>query len=281
MHKLIYISFICLLVSYSATAQEKKYIYIDSSLVENNENEVLPGEGKVVVTVTPDEDHTVSTISKFDEYETDTTLYLNGLELSSDSVKYWREAKEFAYTKYLDSLLRDRQEKEKAMIKKAATTGPGLVERFLSSYYLKVLLWTLAVLFVLFILYRLFLTEGVFRRETKASDEVSQDEEEEMISPDTDFDALIGQALQQNNFRQAVRYQYLRTLHKLAAKDMIELARDKTNYQYVTEIRNSSLQNEFSKLTLNYEYAWYGEFEIETGIYRRIETGFNDFNQKL
>jgi len=87
--------------------------------------------------------------------------------------------------------------------------------------------------------------------------------------------------LQAGNYRLAVRYKYLQTLYKMAAKKMVELAADKTNYQYVREISNYNYQNEFAALTLNYEYVWYGEFEIEENIYKRIETGFSQFNNKL
>ena len=105
--------------------------------------------------------------------------------------------------------------------------------------------------------------------------------EEEVITRESDFDALIRTALQNSNYRQAVRYQYLRTLHILADKNFIELAPDKTNFQYVREIANRNHQNDFASLTLNYEYVWYGEFDIDKNIYQKIENNFTSLNQKL
>ena len=139
----------------------------------------------------------------------------------------------------------------------------------------------MAVLFVLFIVYNLFLTEGVFRKRTTASKSAAPEVEEEIINNKSDFEVLIKQAVQTGNYRLAVRYQYLQTLHKLADKKLIELAADKTNYQYVREITHQNYQNDFAALTLNYEYVWYGEFTIEENIYKTMNTGFSQFNNKL
>ena len=67
----------------------------------------------------------------------------------------------------------------------------------------------------------------------------------------------------------------------LAGKKFIEMAPDKTNFQYVQEIGNRDYQNEFASLTLNYEYVWYGEFAIDKNVYQKIETNFNGLNKKL
>lgn len=281
MNKFISISIAALLFFSAASAQQKRYLYVDSSLLKNeslyDDTEVMPADEE---TGTPSEDHTLNTAVS-GKQGTDTTLYLNGLSVPADSVRRWKNAKEFAYIKYIDSLLKDKQEKEKKKPKQTAPTGPGFLDRLLSSGFIQALLWTLAGLFVLFIVYRLFLSEGVFRRESKSVKALNAEVEEEQINSETDFDALVNQALQQNNLRLAVRYQYLRSLHKLAAKELLQLAPDKTNYQYVRELKDASLQNDLASLTLNYEYVWYGEFVVDQDTYQKIETGFKRFNQKI
>lgn len=281
MNKFISISITALLFFSAASAQQKRYLYVDSSLLRNessyDDTEVIPADEEPG---TPSEDHTLNTAVS-GKQETDTTLYLNGLSLPADSVRRWKNAKEFAYIKYIDSLLKDKQDKEKKKPKQAVPTGTGFLDRLLSSGFIQALLWTLAGLFVLFIVYRLFLSEGVFRRESKSAKAINAEVEEEQINSETDFDALVNQALQQNNLRLAVRYQYLRSLHKLAAKELLQMAPDKTNYQYVRELKDASLQNELASLTLNYEYVWYGEFVVDQDTYQKIETGFKNFNQKI
>ncbi|MBK8608669.1 MAG: DUF4129 domain-containing protein [Chitinophagaceae bacterium] len=153
--------------------------------------------------------------------------------------------------------------------------------RLLSSDLLQITLWILGIGFILFIIHRLFLADGTFLRRSRSVKNELAEVKEEIIDSDSDFDRLISQALQQQNFRQAVRYQYLRTLHALADRNFIELAPDKTNFQYVREISNSDHQQDFAALTLHYEYVWYGEFNIEKNIYQKIEGGFIRLNQKL
>ena len=104
---------------------------------------------------------------------------------------------------------------------------------------------------------------------------------EEVVTSESDFDRLIRVALTTGNYRLAVRYQYLRSLHQLAVRNYVSLAADKTNYQYVQEISNHQVRNDFASLTLNYEYVWYGEFQIEQTIYQKLETAFKSFNQKV
>ena len=207
-------------------------------------------------------------------------MYANLLSISADSVQHWRKLKDYAYIQYIDSLLK---EKKKKNVKEPdyQPSGSGIFNGFLNSGIIQFLLWALAIGFVLFIIYRLFLAEGVFMRKSKSINDAETEVQEEQITHDSDFDVLIRQALQKNNYRHAVRYQYLRTLHKLAAKTFVELAPDKTNFQYVSEIKNREHQNDFAALTLHYEYVWYGEFAIEKDIYHKIETGFINLNKKL
>jgi uncharacterized protein DUF4129 len=273
MRRSIYISLLYLFVFSSFTqAQDKKYVYRDSSLLQSEENI------DSAVVEPPIVEAPVTTII---EEDIDTTLRHNGLEIPPDSAKQWKDLKEFAYIKNLDSLLKAKQEEERKKGKDYSASSESMLDRILSSSFTQVLLWMLAGLFILLIIYRLFLAEGAFKKQSKSIGEEKPDIQEELITPETDFDALINQSLKNNNYRQAVRYQYLKTLHRLAGKELIELAPDKTNYQYVREMKKPLLQNEFASLTLNYEYVWYGEFAIEKEMYNRLEKHFLNFNQKL
>mgnify|MGYP000994547229 CR=1 FL=1 len=267
MNRPLLISILALFLYTAAPAQQQEYSNGDSA---TGSYQADPAEERTGTNVN----------GTTEEQGTDTTLYLNGLHISRDSVMHWKRSKEFAYINNLDSLLKALKDGEKNK-PKPKEDSPGILDAFFSSGIVQVLLWAVAACFVLFIIYRLFLSEGAFRRESRSAKTNSAEVEEEEITPDTDFDALIGQALRQQNLRLAVRYQYLRSLHKLAAKQLVELAPDKTNYQYVRELKNPSLQNEFASLTLNYEYVWYGEFAIDKEIYSKIENGFRSFDQKI
>lgn len=275
MRKTIYISFLGLAILSSAQAQDEKYMVKDTLIVKDQEVILSPSTTEGKVEQAPVEDHGL----KIDEEKPDTTLYINSLNFPADSIERWKNLKEFGYAKYLDSLLKQKQKNPVKSIRRSYE--PGIMNSILASSFVRVTLWSLAIVFILFILYKLFLAEGVFKRESKTARQQTPKVEEEIISSESDFDNLINQALQAGNYRQAVRYQYLKTLHKLADKNLVELAKDKTNFQYVREISVPAFQNDFASLTLNYEYVWYGEFMIDRGIYQKIESNFAALNQKL
>jgi len=271
MHKYVYILILFTFFFVAAQAQ-KKYIYQDTSILQ--QEEPYSNEGNEIMDTNKRNSFTE------DVFQIDTVLYKNELQLSPDSIAKWKNLKQYGYLINLDSLLREKNKKEKVQpVQKEYK--PGFISKLLKTQALRILLWMLAISFVLFIIYKLFLTEGVFKAKTKAMENPGDDLTLNTINAETNFDELVRNALLNHNYRQAVRYQYLRTLHLLAGKNLIELAPDKTNYQYVSELKQHTFQNEFASLTLNYEYVWYGEFNIENDIYRKIETGFLNLNKKI
>jgi hypothetical protein len=276
MRKVLYIS-VLLMALVSDTPAQKKIIYEDTGLLQKEEPAIDQGVEEVVV-VPAIQDEEKPEQEAEDEEPPDTTLYKNDLNFSYDSIKNWRNSKTYAYSKYLDSLLKARKQKEP---RQSSFPRSNFFSILFNSSLTSLILWTLAIGFVLFIVYRLFLADGAFRRKAKQPSNLQSEAEEEIITPESNFDLLIRQALQHSNYRQAVRYHYLRTLHLLAGKNLLQLAPDKTNYEYVRELANRSYQQDFAALTLNYEYVWYGEFEIDKQIYNKIDSSFTGFNKKI
>lgn len=275
MRKLIYISVLLLGSFFAAQAQDNVTDEDTSQLQKEVQVIQAPVEDVITDTAVTYQVPAETTL----EEPVDTSLYLNDIFFSYDSIKAWRNLKDYAYAKTLDSLLR-KLKRKKGTGPQVSAPDTGIFTGFLGSGILQVLLWAAAICFVLFLLYRLFLADGAFKRKTKST----QDDpavEEEIITQESDFDRLIRQALQNSNYRLALRYQYLRTLHLLAERGMVSLAPDKTNFNYVSEINNPEYRNAFAALTLNYEYAWYGEFDVDRNIYEKIEQNFSSLNKKI
>lgn len=260
-------------------AQGKKYVYSDSSLL-NPPDETVSYDSVIKPPVT---DEQAEEVANEKAVEIDTALRYTSYTVPKDTVDVWKQDKNFAYVYYLDSVLKAQQRNQKKQEEQTAHTpsAPSWLDRLFSSNGLQYFLWFTAGSFILFILYNLFLAEGVFRRAPKNAAVTTPDAQEEMIDHESDFDKLIRSAVQSGNYRLAVRYHYLQTLHLLAGKNQLQLAADKTNYQYVNELINKNYQNDFAGLTLNYEYVWYGEFAIEEPVYGKLKTAFISFNNKL
>lgn len=90
-----------------------------------------------------------------------------------------------------------------------------------------------------------------------------------------DFDKLIKDAIKQQNYRLATRYMYLKSLKTLATKGVIEWHFDKTNLDYLKEIKDSNLKTLFKRISYIYDYIWYGEFPIDEDTFNKNQTDFN------
>jgi hypothetical protein len=269
MNKYFFITVLFICFFCCANAQQKKYVYQDSTLIENIE------EPKVVEEIITKDDNLTSESDYANDDFIDTTLYYNSLKNNLDSVNVIKKEKAFAYVNNLDSLFKAQQNKKEP----PKPTNLNWLFRLFSSGLFTALLWILGIGLIVFILVKLFLSKGIFRRSSTSSNISSASVQEEIIDNQTNFDALISKAEQERNYRLAVRYQYLKSLHKLADNKTVQLSVDKTNYSYVNEIVDENTRNSFANLTLNYEYTWYGEFEIDEAMYTKISYSFKNFNQ--
>ena len=262
MHRSIYILLLLVAFCTRLYAQDNQAYSTDSTPVSSDQT-------------------TQQSLEDYQETKPDTSLFFKQLWVHPDTVQSWKNAKAFGYARYLDSLLKEQQNQEPVKKEDNTPDGPSWLDSVFASPITSIFFWVLAGFFILFILYRLFLAEGFFIKRSASKGAAVAEVTDENINAGHDFDNSINQAVRSGNYRLAVRYQYLKTIHKLAAKQVIELAADKTNFQYVREIANHDYQNEFASLTLSYEYVWYGEFNIDETIYNKIAPGFTGFNQKI
>jgi hypothetical protein len=91
----------------------------------------------------------------------------------------------------------------------------------------------------------------------------------------------IEAAIQAGNYRQAVRYMYLRTLRTADEKGIIKFAIQKTNQEYISQLRGKPIAREFGFLTSVYEWSWYGGFDIRPEQFRTIREHFDLLNKKM
>jgi len=79
------------------------------------------------------------------------------------------------------------------------------------------------------------------------------------------------------DFRSAVRYQFLFVLKKLSDKKLIAWNPEKTNKDYVAELKAPHLKNEFYDLSYIFDYVWYGEFDINEENYLKFKSQYQSF----
>jgi hypothetical protein len=96
-----------------------------------------------------------------------------------------------------------------------------------------------------------------------------------------DFDRLIDEAIQQRRYRLAVRLSYLAALKRLTDRGLIEWKLDKTNHEYLRELKMPELQPDFARIVSLFEHIWYGEFSMNDTAFERALQSFRNFNLLL
>jgi hypothetical protein len=133
--------------------------------------------------------------------------------------------------------------------------------------------------FIIFIILKLVL--GFDLRFWK-SNNLSKRKKEKLIYEDediheVDLESLLQQAIDQKEFRLAIRYYYLTSLKTLSSKKLIAYHRDKTNSEYLFEIESTELRSNFSYLSYIYTYVWYGEFSINEQHFKAAQSKYQSF----
>jgi hypothetical protein len=107
------------------------------------------------------------------------------------------------------------------------------------------------------------------------SDELKMNELNEDIR-NLNFDDLISSAIETKNYKLAIRYLYLKSLQLLSDQGVLELKENKTNHQYLSEIKNSRLSGAFRNVMTIFEWIWYGEFSIDESTMNNSQDEFNE-----
>ena len=95
-----------------------------------------------------------------------------------------------------------------------------------------------------------------------------------------DFDDRVARAVEDRNYRLAVRLLYLQTLKNLADSGLIRWQPNKTNRQYAYELTGNPKRLRFEQLTTQFEYAWYGDFPVDENRFGTIRSQFKQFNDE-
>jgi hypothetical protein len=178
-------------------------------------------------------------------------------------------------------------EEEKEEVIPAKDNKPGWwqlmflsIFEFLASAAGKVIIIIIVVLIVLALIFRIFQLNGNILFSKKDKRLAQDDIDTENHIPD-DWEKEINVAAKTGNYRLALRYSYRYLLMMLQEKEKINFQVAKTNYQYVYELKGTNLHKPVMQLTREYEYAWYGGFDIEKSFFENYQQTIADIKREL
>ncbi len=135
---------------------------------------------------------------------------------------------------------------------------------------------------LVYILIRFFLNvNATAMTQAKRNEALVSLSEEEHIIKNEDIQELIRKALAIQDYRLAVRYYYLFLLQKMSDKGLITWELQKTNDDYLNELRTAKIKAPFRTITRLYDYIWYGGFELDEGKYLKAEHAFERLQKTL
>lgn len=201
-----------------------------------------------------------------------------------DTTKY---VKSINYTKqrnYKENLKQKYNNKdfiyvEEEIKEQKPSTPPNLKFLKIIASFLQTIFPFLLGGFVVFIILKLVLGAELnffnFKKGNKKVAEKLIYEEDDIH--EIDLENLLKNAIENTNYRLAIRYHYLLILKDLSSKKLIDYHKDKTNTEYKFELEKGEVRDAFSYLSYIYTYVWYGEFSIEATDFYQVQAKYVSF----
>lgn len=138
--------------------------------------------------------------------------------------------------------------------------------------YIRLLVIIAAITFIIFRIFKSNLS-GIFSLNKKSKTDNGFEYFDEDIHTQ-DLDKKLDQAILERNFRDAIRFYYLKLLKQLDMNQVIQWEISKTNSDYQQELKNHALLNDFKALSGVYEYTWYGKFNVDQNHFESWQADF-------
>ncbi len=120
----------------------------------------------------------------------------------------------------------------------------------------------------------------IFRKTNGRIDNIDESVETDDIFA-IQYQREIDKATAAGNYRLAVRLMFLRLLKHLADKNIIQYKPDRTDFDYLIQLRSTKYYPEFFRLVRTYEYSWYGKFDVSPETFAQIKTNFENFDPTM
>lgn len=134
------------------------------------------------------------------------------------------------------------------------------------------------IIFIIWLFIKLNPGQNVLTKAEK--NQIYFSNEEELIKT-KDVAKLKAEAVENKNYRLAVRYWYLQTLQNLDRLELIEYEFEKTNTDYAEELKTKTFAESFKQTTNYYNFAWYGGFDVNEVQFQKIDQLFHQLHARI
>ena len=158
---------------------------------------------------------------------------------------------------------------------KIETTTPR--SDYFGDFGLKGIAYVAVVFLIIAIIYMVFVNVKIDQSIIPPTDEGEEIKDIEDIDTDTEYQKAVADG----NYKLAIRMQFIKILQILTQKEIIEWQNEKTNRDYIREIKDRDTKTAFRTNSNYYEKAWYGDEAIDFSSFRSIDQNLTDFINKI
>jgi len=208
------------------------------------------------------------------------------IKIPKENIQQYKNNKDFDYelkeskTNIFVKIINWVKRKIKAALYKILTWLIGAKSAGKVMQYILKSLPYVAVLVFTYLLFRFLIGANLInlkRNKNISLNQVYFSEDEKLIKEEN-LAQLIQKSIQNKDYRAAIRYYYLNILKNLMNNQLIDWKPEKTNYDYVKEIDETKLKEQFKNLTYIYDFIWYGNHKLSETDFYKLEQDFKQFS---
>ena len=147
---------------------------------------------------------------------------------------------------------------------------------------IKYIFMSIAIILLGVLLFFIFKNYILNKNVKKDQTVVSVDDIEDINAvEESELERLLREALEKKAYNEAIRVYYTFALKAVSGKGLIRWKKDKTNREYVYEMKGNEHHALFNEVTLVFEYVWYGERSIGELEYNLLVPKFKLFTENI
>lgn len=132
---------------------------------------------------------------------------------------------------------------------------------------------------VIYIVYSLIKNRDSFKKEVK-SEQVLKEMNPEIISK-SELELLLEKYTNEENYRECVRIYFTFILKEIIRNGWINWKKEKTNFDYILEMKGKPNSERFEESVKIYDLVWYGEYGITKEVYHSLQPILLSYYQSL
>jgi hypothetical protein len=173
---------------------------------------------------------------------------------------------------YVHTVFKKEKRKTTGKGRQRSSSGPGFFDG---------ILWLVIIggFIAFLVIYLSNSNVKLFRKSSLIEEEESDVETDDIFA--ISYQKEIDKAISAGNYRLAVRLLFLRLLRQLSEKNMIRYTPGSTNFDYLLQVQHTSWYRHFFRVTRNYEYAWYGRFDVDREKFDAIRNDFENLERQF